>query len=227
MKNFRIKFIAFLLLYTFAVKCEVLVMAIELYEASRDKEAVQKIVNESPAIQCEALGSPPGTTQKYIESSKYITKVLRVNNKTMGFVNYLVKDLSFLTFYITRVGFINLIGIDKDYRGKGYGKILMQETISHLKQLNVPSIFLFTKEDNENAVGLYKNVGFKAITTFPMEKSMITKELTIASIYRLKLDIPVDHLPKGNIIQQHPHLSLTLASLGIGGLFYTKFFNKH
>lgn len=47
------------------------------------------------------------------------------------------------------------------YRGKGYGRELLNHSIKELKQNNVESISLQVVTDNKNALNLYKSCGFK------------------------------------------------------------------
>lgn len=62
---------------------------------------------------------------------------------------------------IIRLGFII---VDDRLRGKGYGKILIQEAIKYAKtNLNAKEITLAVFENNDSAYHCYKSVGFKKI----------------------------------------------------------------
>ena len=124
-------------------------VTIERYQSERDKEVVQKILNDNyDYLTYESIGFPEGKTMQYIESKKYITDVLRVNGQTVGFVNYCVHDPHFLTFYLGRQALVHLIGIDKEHQGKGYGTRLLKHAMSALEQLQAPTITLSVKKDN-------------------------------------------------------------------------------
>lgn len=62
---------------------------------------------------------------------------------------------------IIRLGFII---VDSSLRGKGYGKLLIQEAIKYAQtQLSAKEINLGVFENNDNAFHCYKAVGFKEI----------------------------------------------------------------
>jgi ribosomal protein S18 acetylase RimI-like enzyme len=55
------------------------------------------------------------------------------------------------------------IWINPIHRGKGYGKILMQELLSEVKKRKIKQIGLTVDEDNIVAQNLYKKIGFVKI----------------------------------------------------------------
>ena len=57
-------------------------------------------------------------------------------------------------------GFIT-IGIIPEYRGKGVGKQLMQSAIDAAKAKGLTRLELIVREENVNAVSLYKKMGFE------------------------------------------------------------------
>ena len=60
-----------------------------------------------------------------------------------------------------RLGFII---VDKSLRGKGYGKLLINEAIQYSKEkLGAKEINLGVFTNNENALQCYKSIGFKLI----------------------------------------------------------------
>jgi len=50
--------------------------------------------------------------------------------------------------------------INEEYRGKGYGNILMKKSIDYCKSIGISNIFLYVKKDNHVALNLYKKHGF-------------------------------------------------------------------
>ncbi len=74
----------------------------------------------------------------------------------VGFIGY-----SGLSFCIDE-GEITNVAIREDLRGKGYGKKLMERVIEAERQKGITKLFLEVRESNENAIRLYKSVGFKA-----------------------------------------------------------------
>lgn len=174
---------------------------IEKYNHERDEQAVIKMLNDTPQyLRYETLGMPAGTTEKYITSPTYTTEVIRVNGKTIGFINYLAYNLDIFTFHIMRFGFINLMSIDKEYQGVGYGKILFAYAVDQLIKLKCPTIMLNAKLSNTKARNMYEKAGFSP---------------RIAGddvLYTLKTNVLPSELPQGNIIQRHPYASLMIAA---------------
>ena len=80
--------------------------------------------------------------------------VLASNNIIVGYLN----------FWVVPEGIeLNNIAIHENYRGKGYGKLLLQFLIECGKVFKSEKIFLEVKEDNLIAQKLYKKYGFKEI----------------------------------------------------------------
>ncbi len=179
-------------------------VVIERYQQQRDGTAVQKILTAFPHLTYESRGYAAGTTEKYLVSPKYATDVLRVDGKTVGFVNYAAYDMNILSFHIARHGLLHLIGVDTEHQKKGYGTLLLDHAIEELKKLNAPNIILAVQSDNINAQKLYEKKNFQC----PMQTRIKGKDF----YYRLKLDIPSDRLERGNILQRRPKASLSLAA---------------
>ena len=47
--------------------------------------------------------------------------------------------------------------IDREYRGKGYSKLLIKHSISYAKENNIPSVTLFVNPNNNVAIKLYES----------------------------------------------------------------------
>ena len=58
-------------------------------------------------------------------------------------------------------GSIEHVIVDKDYRGKGLGKTIMQYALRLAKKLKIQSVFLTCDPKNTVANKLYKKMGFK------------------------------------------------------------------
>lgn len=56
---------------------------------------------------------------------------------------------------------INNIAVKKEYRGKGYGKMLMNALIEDAKKQNIKAMTLEVRVTNKSAIALYKKLGFK------------------------------------------------------------------
>ena len=58
-------------------------------------------------------------------------------------------------------GDINNIAVKKEYRKMGFGKMLMEALIEKAKEQQIKAITLEVRVTNENAINLYKKLGFK------------------------------------------------------------------
>ena len=55
------------------------------------------------------------------------------------------------------------IAVRSGYRGRGYGRMLMEEAMRRLYRERVAACFLEVDRGNEAAVGLYRGLGFKEV----------------------------------------------------------------
>ena len=76
-------------------------------------------------------------------------------------------------------GHLSRIIVNPEYRGKGIGKIFCSKLIYTAKQLECKTISLNVNNDNEVALGLYKNLGFIIPSTKPngLRRNVIYMEL--------------------------------------------------
>lgn len=92
-------------------------------------------------------------TGMYYEDDKVKYYIAYINNKQVGITG--------LYQYQDDEAWIGWFGILPEYRNKGYGKILLKETIDLAKKLGYKIIRLYTdKKENKEAIKLYKKVGF-------------------------------------------------------------------
>ena len=84
-----------------------------------------------------------------LENESIKSFVLEDENEVVAFASYLVADDAELVFIVT----------DKTKLRKGYGKILLQET---LNTLNLPCV-LEVRESNTPAIKLYESFGFELL----------------------------------------------------------------
>jgi len=79
--------------------------------------------------------------------------VLEVDGKIAGYVVlWVIRDeATVMTF-----------AVSKEYRGKGYGKLLLNESLKKLKG-RVRKVLLDVRKSNLKAIRLYKNLGFKVV----------------------------------------------------------------
>jgi mycothiol synthase len=60
-----------------------------------------------------------------------------------------------------RTGRITMLGVDPDYRGRGFGRELLLAGLSYLKSKGLRVVELTVDTENKVAYALYKSVGFK------------------------------------------------------------------
>jgi len=115
--------------------------------------------------------------------SKSISKALDLLDllRLSFYEHTLIKRL--LTTYIEKDQlYISNVCVDKEHRGKGVGRFLLNNIITHAKTRKCTSIILDVSNDNQVAIALYKKMGFTicktrssgfwGITTYQMMKSI-------------------------------------------------------
>jgi ribosomal protein S18 acetylase RimI-like enzyme len=95
----------------------------------------------------------PGQSPMYARYlGKLHIKVLRENNTVAGFTTYYQEN-----FYN---GEIQFIAVSKDFRRKGYGKMLTEYAVKELFKMGCKKVSLLTRVSNV-ARKLYEKIGFK------------------------------------------------------------------
>jgi ribosomal protein S18 acetylase RimI-like enzyme len=79
-------------------------------------------------------------------------KVMREKNKLAGFAAYYMEEQD--------KGIVLLLAVDKNFRGKGYGKNLTQYAITDLFSMGAQRIGILVLFDNLPAKNIYKGLGF-------------------------------------------------------------------
>lgn len=85
-------------------------------------------------------------------SSHYI--VAKLNNDIVGFCGIKV--------VLDSADIMNIV-VKKDFRNLGIGTALLNEIITLCSSLNLSSITLEVRKDNEYAISLYRNFGFETL----------------------------------------------------------------
>lgn len=65
------------------------------------------------------------------------------------------------------VGTINLLGVQREFRGRGLGRYLLLWGIERLRSVGLEQIELGVEAENEQAVRLYRSVGFDPVEEWP------------------------------------------------------------
>jgi ribosomal-protein-alanine N-acetyltransferase len=99
---------------------------------------------------------------KYSKKLRKIFYVIRSQDKIAGYCAYYLKpEFSFKGLKIKSV--IYSIATDKKFRGKGYGRKLLEESIKEMKLNGIRSILLYVNVENTTALELYEKMGFEII----------------------------------------------------------------
>ena len=148
-----------LVCYSVQIRSEVV---IELFQENRDMPAIQKILDTYRSVLAyEASGCKEGTTKGYLVNPEYITKVLRVDGKTVGFINYTIEEPPFLLkLFMNSNGLVHLMGVESKHQSKGYGKVLLDHVLQELKGKDIHKVLLCVKTENNLARKFYEKEGF-------------------------------------------------------------------
>lgn len=132
-----------------------------------DKENIafvdDHLIPEILRIQSEAFRTE--SPKEIIRHSKYFREIfyiIKSENKVVGYCMYYLKPkISFEGFKKQSV--IYSIATDRNFRGKGFAKRLLKESIEEMKLNRISSILLYVSENNVPALKLYEKAGFVII----------------------------------------------------------------
>ena len=63
----------------------------------------------------------------------------------------------------TSEGYIKQFFLKEEYRGKGYGHILLEKALQHLKKIKVEKVKVNIREEAKKALKLYEKMNFKKV----------------------------------------------------------------
>ncbi|KEO73463.1 GNAT family N-acetyltransferase [Anditalea andensis] len=92
-------------------------------------------------------------TEKLVTDSNSQVCIITKASDMIGFVGYSVVAQQYAD--------IVLVGIDKNYRGQGYGKKLLKKVLSQISSLDVIKVKVTTQMNNQPAIRLYQSQDFK------------------------------------------------------------------
>lgn len=107
----------------------------------------------------------PRLTERVSSISDYCKKlsenacvtVMQEQKNTIGFLAFYAND------FVTKIGYITLIGILPEFRRKGYGTELLQYCFDTMKASGMRKVRLEVDADNKSAIFYYKKNGFLVI----------------------------------------------------------------
>ena len=114
-------------------------------------------------IQAEGFDSKnEGNLIKYSKKLRKIFYIIKNQDKIAGYcIYYLKPELS--SNGLKKKSVIYSIAIDKKFRGMGYGRKLLEESIKEMKLNGIHSILLYVNVKNTPAIKLYEKMGFQII----------------------------------------------------------------
>jgi ribosomal protein S18 acetylase RimI-like enzyme len=65
-----------------------------------------------------------------------------------------------------KYGYIYDIFVKEEFRGKGFGRVLLEKAESYCRERGYSRILLMVSVSNETAIRLYDKMGFKAEQTY-------------------------------------------------------------
>lgn len=93
---------------------------------------------------------------QFVLKNNYAQYFLVVEKEVKGWCDIIPKPIP----EFSHVGVLGM-GLLPDYRGKGFGRMILEKTIEHAKNINkLEKIELNVYESNEEAIKLYKKMGF-------------------------------------------------------------------
>ena len=66
-------------------------------------------------------------------------------------------------------GWLNYLGVDPDFRGKGYGKAILAHAVENLRKMGCPKINLQVRNSNRQVIEFYKKSGFYSHDVITMQ----------------------------------------------------------
>lgn len=98
---------------------------------------------------------------KDLASGSYgVCFLAKINNDVVGYVALAKKDFGYRkTIYLE----IENIGVHPEFRSKGIGKLLINQSRNYAKRNKIKKLYVNAYWDNKKAVKFYKNNGFSEI----------------------------------------------------------------
>lgn len=117
-----------------------------------NKDDIDQVFN----IECESFSDPWSkvSLQNEIDNPNATYLVIIENNSIIAYAGL---------WKIFDEGHITNIAVKKEKRGKGIGTILTEKLISKGKNKSIDKFTLEVRENNINAIKMYKKIGFKEV----------------------------------------------------------------
>jgi ribosomal protein S18 acetylase RimI-like enzyme len=132
---------------------------IRSYDQAKDFGPIVSLVNankfllsERPEFSPEQMLITRAPASEPDRKGIVVIDVAEVDDQTAGFISYYRKSSDH--------GFIWILAVDKNFRGRGIGEALAVNAINYLKKQGATYVTLGTRTTNKPALSLYKKLGF-------------------------------------------------------------------
>lgn len=95
--------------------------------------------------------------------------VAEVEGKIVGFI---LGDIRGWEFAIPKSGWIEIVGIDPDYHGKGVARVLIEKLDVYFRNQNVERVMTMINWNDAGLVGFFRAVGFERSEFIILEKGV-------------------------------------------------------
>jgi ribosomal protein S18 acetylase RimI-like enzyme len=122
-------------------------------------------VNRREATGCEAENNREKMIEAYEHSAKYDAYfICLMDEETL--IGWVQIDKAFDYLTGDDVGWINDLYVKQPYRGKGYSKLLIEESFKEFKKNGYSDVRLNVYSFNDKAIKLYEKMGFQDVSKF-------------------------------------------------------------
>ena len=119
----------------------------------RFKNLSDKFCDQVFDIERASIGEPWsfGQIQDLVSDAKAVARVGIIDSQVVCYYSF---------YNICNEGNINNLAVKQDFRGKGIGKLLIEDMLQVAKGMNLSSLTLEVNEKNLVAIALYQKFGF-------------------------------------------------------------------
>lgn len=90
--------------------------------------------------------------KKFSENAEFF--IASQDENILGFISFYCND------FCSKTAYISMIIIDKNYQGKGLGKVLLKTAVDYCKTQEMKCVKLEVACSNKNAIEFYEKFGF-------------------------------------------------------------------
>lgn len=140
---------------------------IRSFDLARDGEVVANLIEEAFALKNDPDGQVVLIQMR--ENSRRLQQAswMPMTGSVLGFVwevdGRLVGNVSVIpyTHKARRLHLVANVAVDPAFRNQGIGKALISRALQYSRQFGVREVWLQVKRDNESAIGMYQQLGFR------------------------------------------------------------------